>query len=160
MLKRRALSLALVAAALTGCASVPAPVSIADTVSQNPSLSTFNGLIAQAGLSSTLQGTGPFTVFAPSNNAFTLLPAKTMDDLEKNPEKLKNILTFHIITGKLMAAEVKNSSVKTLNGSTLALSKAGDFVTIEDAMAEKADIQASNGVIHIIDGVLTPPNKK
>lgn len=160
MLNRRVLSLALLAAALTGCASVSAPVSIADTVSQNSSLSTFNGLLTQAGLSSTLQGAGPFTVFAPSNNAFKLLPAKTMNDLEKHPEKLQNVLAFHVITGKLMAADVKNKSVKTLNGPILAISRAGDFVTIEDAMVEKADIQANNGVIHIIDGVLTPPNKK
>lgn len=160
MLNRRVLSLALVTAALTACASVPAPVSIANTISTTPSLSTFNELISQANLTSTLQDTGPLTVFAPSNDAFKLLPSKTMDDLKKHPEKLKNVLAFHIITRQLMATEVKNSSEPTLAGSSVALSKAGDFVTIEDAMAEKVDIQASNGVIHIIDGVLTPPNKK
>ena len=160
MLNRRVLSLALVAVVMAGCASVPAPVSVTDTIAQNASLSTLSGLIAQAGLSATLQGAGPFTVFAPSNDAFKLVPAKTMDDLAKHPDKLKNILAFHIIAGKLTAAEVKNSSVKALNGENVALSKAGDFVTIEEAMVQKTDIQATNGVIHIIDSVLIPPQKK
>ena len=160
MFNRRVLGLALVAVVIAGCASVPTPVSVADTIAQNPSLSTFNGLITQAGLSATLQGAGLFTVFAPSNDAFKLLPPKTMEDLVKNPEKLKSVLAFHIIAGKLMAAQVKNSSVKTLNDTNVALSKAGDFVTIEDAMVQKTDIQASNGVIHIIDSVLIPPHKK
>jgi uncharacterized surface protein with fasciclin (FAS1) repeats len=160
MLTRRVLSLALLATALMGCASAPAPATVAEIISKNSSLSTFNGLITQAGLSSTLNSTGPFTVFAPSNDAFKLLPAKVMTDLEQHPEKLKNVLMFHVITGKLTGAEVKNSAVKTLNGSTLALSKAGNFVTIEEAVVEKMDMQASNGVIHMIDGVLTPPVKK
>jgi uncharacterized surface protein with fasciclin (FAS1) repeats len=160
MLNRRVLNLALLAVVLTGCAAVPAPVSVADTISHNPSLSTFSSLVTQANLSTTLQGPGPFTVFAPSNDAFKLLPATTMAELAKHPEKLKNLLAFHIIPGKLMATEVKNSSVKTLNGANIALSKAGDFVTAEEAMVEQKDIQASNGLIHIIDGVLTPPTKK
>ena len=160
MLNRRVLNLALLTVVLTGCAAVPAPVSVADTISHNPSLSTFSSLITQASLSATLQGPGPFTVFAPSNDAFKLLPATTMDELTKHPEKLRNILAFHIVPVKLIATEVKNSSVKTLNGANIALSKAGDFVTVEEAMVEQKDIQASNGLIHIIDGVLTPPIKK
>jgi uncharacterized surface protein with fasciclin (FAS1) repeats len=160
MFIRRVLSLALIALALTGCASVSAPVSVADSIAKNPSLSTLSGLITQAGLSTTLQGTGPFTVFAPSNEAFKLVPAKTMDDLAKNPEKLKDVLTFHVVADKLLAANVKNSSVKTLNGASVALSKAGDFVTVEDGVVQTADIQATNGVVHIIDSVLIPPHKK
>lgn len=160
MLNRRVLSLAIVAIAMAGCASVPAPVSVADTIAKNPSLSALNGLMGQAGLSSTLQGAGPFTVFAPSNDAFKRLPSKTMDDLAKNPEKLKAALTFHVVPGATMAAEVKNSSLKTLNGANLALSKAGDAVTVEDAIVQTADIKASNGVVHIIDTVLIPPAKK
>jgi uncharacterized surface protein with fasciclin (FAS1) repeats len=160
MFTRRVLSLALFTLVLTGCASVSAPVSVADSIAKNPSLSTLSGLITQAGLSATLQGTGPFTVFAPSNEAFKLVPAKTMDDLAKNPEKLKDVLTFHVVADKLLAANVKNSSVKTVNGASVALSKAGDFVTIEDAVVQTADIQATNGVVHIIDSVLIPPHKK
>jgi uncharacterized surface protein with fasciclin (FAS1) repeats len=160
MLTRRVLSLALVSIAVAGCASVPTPVSVADTIAKNPSLSTLNGLISQAGLSTTLQSAGPFTVFAPSNDAFKLVPEKTMDDLAKHPEKLKNVLAFHVISGKVMAADVKNSSAKTLSGANVTVSKAGDFVTIEEALVQTADIQASNGVIHIIDSVLMPPAKK
>jgi uncharacterized surface protein with fasciclin (FAS1) repeats len=160
MFTRRVLSVAFVALALAGCASIPAPVSVADTIAKNPSLSTLNGLLVQAGLSSALQGSGPFTVFAPSNEAFKLVPAKTMDDLAKHPEKLKDVLTFHVIAEKLTAASVKNSSVKTLNGASVALSKAGEFVTVEDAVVQGADIQATNGVVHIIDSVLIPPHKK
>lgn len=160
MLNRRVLSLAILAVAMSGCASVRTPVSITDTISQNPSLSTFNGLISQAGLSATLQGAGPFTVFAPSNDAFKLVPAKIMDDLAKHPEQLKSVLALHVIPAKVMAADVKNSSVKTLSGANVALSRAGDFVTVEDAVVQKTDLQATNGVIHIIDSVLMAPPKK
>jgi uncharacterized surface protein with fasciclin (FAS1) repeats len=159
MFTRRVVSLSLVALALAGCASVPGPVSVADSISKNPSLSTLNGLIGQAGLTATLQGAGPFTVFAPSNEAFKAVPAKTMDDLARHPDKLKDVLTFHVLPGKLMAAEVRNSSPKTVNGAHVAVSKAGDFVTIEQAMVQTADIAATNGVIHIIDSVLIPPAK-
>ena len=160
MFIRRVLSVAFVALALAGCASIPTPVSVSDTITKNPSLSTLSGLLAQSGLSSSLQGGGPFTIFAPSNEAFKLVPAKTMDDLAKHPEKLKDVLTFHVIAEKLTAAGVKNSSVKTLNGASVALSKAGEFVTIENAVVQSADIQATNGVVHIIDSVLIPPHKK
>lgn len=160
MFTRRVLSLAVMAIALAGCASVPAPVSVADSIAKNPSLSTLNGLLNQAGLSATLQGAGPYTVFAPSNDAFKALPAKTADELAKNPAKLKEVLSFHVVAGKLTAAEVKNSSQKTLNGASVALAKAGDFVTIENAVVQTADIQATNGVIHVIDSVLIPPHKK
>lgn len=160
MFTRRVLSLAVMAIALAGCASVPAPVSVADSIAKNPSLSTLNGLLNQAGLSATLQGAGPYTVFAPCNDAFKALPAKTADELAKNPAKLKEVLSFHVVAGKLTAAEVKNSSQKTLNGASVALAKAGDFVTIENAVVQTADIQATNGVIHVIDSVLIPPHKK
>lgn len=160
MFTRRVVSLAVMAIALAGCASVPAPVSVADSIAKNPSLSTLNGLLKQAELSATLQGAGPFTVFAPSNDAFKALPTKTMDDLTKDPAKLKGVLSFHVVAGKLTAAEIKNSSVKTLNGANVALAKAGDFVTIEDAVVLSADIPATNGVIHVIDSVLIPPHKK
>jgi uncharacterized surface protein with fasciclin (FAS1) repeats len=157
---RRTLVAAALLAVLSGCATVPAPVSVADTIAKTPSLSTLNGLVASAGLTATLQGTGPFTVFAPSNEAFKSVPAKTMEDLAQHPEKLKGVLTYHVIAGKAMAAEVKNSNAKTLNGAEVALSKAGEFVTIENAAVTQADLVATNGVVHIIDSVLLPPVKK
>lgn len=148
------------AALSTGCATVSAPVSVTDTIANTPTLSTLSGLISSAGLSDTLRASGPFTVFAPSNEAFKAVPAKTMDDLSKHPEKLKELLTYHVINGKSMAADIKNSKIASLNGAQLELSKAGEFVTVESAAVTGADVSASNGVIHIIDTVLVPPAKK
>jgi uncharacterized surface protein with fasciclin (FAS1) repeats len=151
------LSLAVLA---TGCASVQAPVSVADTIAKTPSLSTLSGLIASAGLGDALKAAGPFTVFAPSNDAFKAVPAKTMDELAKNPAKLKDVLTYHVVAGTSLSANIKNSKVTSLNGAHLELSKAGEFVTVESAAVTTADIVASNGVVHIVDTVLIPPAKK
>ena len=157
----------LVAASLTGlallasgCATSVAPVGITDTIAKTPSLSTLSGLIAQAGLGETLNGSGPFTVFAPNDEAFKALPAKTMDELAHNPAKLKEVLSYHVINGKSLAADIKNSKATSLNGAVLELSKAGDFVTVESGAVGSADILASNGVVHVIDTVLIPPVKK
>ncbi len=151
------LSLAVLA---TGCASVSAPVTVADTIAKTPALSTLNGLIASAGLTDTLKAAGPFTLFAPSNEAFKAVPAATLEDLGKHADKLKAVLTYHVLAGKSMAADIKNSKVKSLNGADLELAKAGAFVTVESAAVTTADITATNGVIHIIDTVLIPPVKK
>lgn len=146
-----------VLSAISACATRATPVSVAETVAANPQLSTLNGLVAKAGLSETLKTGGPYTVFAPSNAAFAKVPAKTMDELAKDPAKLKAVLTYHVVPAKVMAADVKNGNTKTANGANLALSKSGDFVTVEDAMVETADIAATNGVVHIVDAVLIPP---
>lgn len=159
MFQRRFLMIAAAAAvaALAGCASTPTPVSIADTIAAQPELSTLNGLVAKAGLTDTLKTGGPFTVFAPNNAAFAKVPAKTLDDLAKDPAKLKAVLSFHVVPGKLLAADVKNGNSKTVNGANVALSKAGAYVTVEDALVQQADIQATNGVVHVVDTVLMPP---
>ena len=155
---------ALVAALVTlmsGCATMSGPVSVADTLAADPSLSTLNGLVKSAGLTDTLKGTGPFTVFAPTNDAFKAVPAKTMDALGKDPVALKAVLTYHVLPGTTLAANVKNGKVKTVNGADLELSKAGDFVTVgEGAIVTKANVTASNGVVHVVDAVLLPPVKK
>ncbi len=156
---RRFAALSVVVAALSGCATQQMPASVADTIAASPQLSTLNGLVVKAGLTETLNSSGPFTVFAPTNEAFAKVPAKTMDDLSKNPDRLKAVLTYHVLTSKMMAAEVKNSNVKTVNGANLAVSKAGQFVTVEDAMVQQADVSATNGVVHIVDSVLIPPPK-
>lgn len=159
----RRLSLILIAAAaamLAGCATRSVPAPVADTIAATPSLSTLNSLIVKAGLTSTLNGTGPFTVFAPTNDAFKAVPAKTMDALAKDPAMLKDVLTYHVLAGKVMSADVKNGSVKTVNGASVALAKAGEFVTVEEAMVQTANIVASNGVIHTVDRVMIPPVKK
>jgi uncharacterized surface protein with fasciclin (FAS1) repeats len=147
-------------AILSACASVPSARPVATTISATPELSTLSSLIDKAGLASTLNGTGSFTVFAPSNEAFKAVPQKIMDELAANPAKLKEVLTFHVIPAKAMAADVKNSSVKSVQGASLALSKSGSFVTVEDAMVQMADISATNGVVHVVDRVLMPPAPK
>lgn len=155
---RQAIIVVAAVAALSGCASVSKPMSVADTLAATPELSTLNSLVVKAGLTDTLKGTGPFTVFAPTNAAFAKVPAKTMEDLGKDPARLKAVLTYHVIPAKVMAADVKNNSnVKTVNGANLGVSKAGAFVTVEDGMVEKADMAATNGVVHVIDSVLIPP---
>lgn len=160
MLNRRFLVIAAAVAALAGCATSSTPVSVADTIATQSRLSTLNGLVAKAGLTDTLKGTGPYTVFAPTNEAFAKVPAKTMDELAKDPAKLKDVLSYHLIPGKIMAADVKNGNSKTVNGANVALSKAGEFVTVEDAMVQTADISATNGVVHVVDAVLIPPARK
>ncbi len=153
---RRTWIAATVVATLAGCATQSKPVSVADTIASIPELSTLSSLVVKAGLTDTLKGAGPFTVFAPTNAAFAKVPANTMEDLGKDPAKLKAVLTYHVVPGKVMAAEVKNGNVKTVNGANLALSKAGDFVTVEDGMVQTADLSSTNGVVHIIDSVLIP----
>jgi uncharacterized surface protein with fasciclin (FAS1) repeats len=157
---RRSLTVVLLAVAATGCVSVPAPVTVSQTIASQASLSTLNSLIVAADLQGALNAAGPFTVFAPSNDALKALPAAVLNDVSKDPAKLKNLLTFHVVPVAALAKDVKNGNVKALNGDTLALSKAGEFVTVENALVTKADIVASNGVVHIIDTVLIPPAKK
>lgn len=156
---RRTVLAAAFAATMAGCATTTTPVNLAETIAKTPTLSTLSSLVAKAGLTETLKTGGPFTVFAPTDDAFKAVPASTMDDLAKHPEKLNDVLTYHVIPGKTMAADVKNSNAKTVNGASVALSKAGEFVTIESAAVVKADIGATNGVVHIIDTVLLPPKK-
>jgi uncharacterized surface protein with fasciclin (FAS1) repeats len=160
MMNKRTCLLACAALlALAGCASTTAPKTIAELAAAAPELSTLNGLIKQAGLTETLQGAGPFTVFAPTNDAFKMVPAKTMEALAKDPAALKDVLSFHVLPGAVLAADVKNGNLKTAQGANLALARAGTMVTVEDAVVEKADVRASNGVVHVIDRVLIPPKK-
>lgn len=157
---RRTLVLAAISlATLAGCATTPMPTTIADTAARTPQLSTLTKLLNDAGLADTLRGAGPFTVFAPSDAAFKAVPAKTMAELAADKELLKSVLTYHVLAGKVMAADVKNGNVKTVQGANVAVSKAGSFVTVEDALVTTADVAATNGVVHIIDKVLIPPKR-
>ena len=149
----------LALAALAGCATTPAPSTIAETAARTPQLSTLNKLIGDAGLTDTLKGAGPFTVFAPSDDAFKAVPAKTMAELAANKDRLAAVLKFHVLPGKVMAADVKTGNVKSVQGANLAMSRAGTFVTVEDAVVTQADVGATNGVVHIIDKVLIPPSR-
>ncbi len=143
----------------TGCATQLPPVSLADTLARTPELSTLNSLVVKAGLADTLKGTGPFTVFAPTNDAFKAVPQKTLDEIAANPARLKAVLSYHVLPAKVGAADVKVGNAKTVEGGNIALGKAGSFVTVEEAMVQTADIAATNGVIHTIDRVLVPPKR-
>jgi uncharacterized surface protein with fasciclin (FAS1) repeats len=145
------------AAALTGCATAPAPMTIADTAARTPQLTTLNKLINDAGLADTLRGAGPYTVFAPTDDAFKAVPAATLEALGKDKERLKAVLAYHVVAGQMLAADVKNGPAKTLQGANVALSKSGTFVTVEDAVVTQADVAVTNGVVHVIDRVLMPP---
>lgn len=158
-LARRAALCAALTVLVSACATPQKPVSVADTIAKTPSLSTLSGLITSAGLAADLRSAGPFTVFAPNNEAFKAVKPATMEDLAKHPAKLKDLLTYHVVPALTLAKDVKNSTVKALNGDPLALSKAGDFVTVENAAVVQADVLASNGVIHIVDMVMTPAKK-
>jgi uncharacterized surface protein with fasciclin (FAS1) repeats len=157
-MNRRSWLLGLLAVALAGCASMQ-PKTVPEVIAADPELSTLSKMISDAGLTQTLSGAGPFTVFAPTNAAFEAVPAKTMDELTKNKEMLTQVLTYHVIPAKAGAADVKQGSVKSVNGANLAFSRAGTYVTVEDAVVTKSDLNATNGVVHVVDRVLLPPKR-
>lgn len=129
---------------------------IIDTATNNGSFTTLVAAIQAAGLVDTLKGPGPFTVFAPTDEAFKKLPAGTVDALLKDIPKLKKILTYHVVSGKVLAADVaKLKTAKTVEGSDLKID-ASNGVKINDAKVATADVAADNGVIHVIDTVLIP----
>ena len=150
---------ALALVTLMGCPTAPTPATISATAARTPQLSTLNKLIADAGLTETLAGAGPFTVFAPSDEAFKAVPAKTMAELAANKELLRSVLTYHVVPGKVMAADVKTGNVKSVQGANLGVARSGTFVTVEDAVVTAADVAATNGVVHVIDKVLMPPRR-
>ncbi len=133
---------------------------IVDTAVSAGQFKTLAAALGAAGLVETLKGAGPFTVFAPTDDAFAKLPAGTVEELLKpeNKSKLTAILTYHVVAGNVMAADVvKLTEAKTLNGMMVKVKVNGDTVMINDATVTSADIAASNGVIHVIDSVLLPP---
>ena len=149
------------AAASNASAQAPAK-DIVDTAVAAGSFKTLAKALQAAGLVETLKGAGPFTVLAPTDEAFAKLPAGTVDMLLKpeNREKLRRILSYHVVQGKVMAAEVsKMKSAKAVSGDTLAIAVHEDGVMIDKSRVVKTDIAASNGVIHVIDSVLMPEEK-
>jgi uncharacterized surface protein with fasciclin (FAS1) repeats len=155
-----ALSLSLLAStsALAGGATMPSK-DIVDTAVSAGSFKTLTAALEAAGLVATLKGKGPFTVFAPTDEAFAKLPKGTVQSLLKpeNKQKLTSILTYHVVAGNVKAADVvKLSSAKTLNGQSVKIKVVGGKVFINDATVVKADIAAKNGTIHVIDTVLMP----
>lgn len=152
-------AMTLMVSLLGGCATAPAPTTITDTIARTPELSTLNKLVGDAGLAETLRADGPFTLFAPSDDAFKGVPAKTLAELGTDKDMLKSVLGYHVLPGKIGAADVKNGNLKSVQGANLALAKSGSFVTVEDAVVTQADLAASNGVIHIVDKLLMPPKR-
>jgi uncharacterized surface protein with fasciclin (FAS1) repeats len=157
--------IAAVAATVIGIAAGSASAyaadkDIVDTAVAAGQFKTLAAALTAAGLVDTLKGPGPFTVFAPTDAAFAKLPAGTVDTLLK-PEskaKLTAILTYHVVAGKVMAADVvKLKEAKTVNGAMVAVKVDGGNVMINNAKVTTADIEASNGVIHVIETVLLPP---
>jgi len=157
-------SLLLIVNLITGCTSpspppTPPPAEMEDIVDIAVGDGRFTTLVAAlqaADLVDTLKGDGPFTVFAPNDNAFTKLPAGTLESLLKDIPKLKDILTYHVVAGKVMAADVTGiPSAKTVQGKELKIDTK-DGVKVNEAKVIKADIEADNGVIHVIDTVLIP----
>lgn len=129
---------------------------IIDTAVDAGSFTTLATALTEAGLVDTLKGDGPFTVFAPTDDAFAKIPAEQLEAILADKEKLTAILTYHVVAGKVMAADVmKLDSADSLQGSSLAVN-AQEGVMINDATVIKADIETSNGVIHVIDTVLVP----
>ena len=144
--------------ALAGGTSTMAPKSdIVDTAVAAGSFKTLATALEAAGLVDTLKGAGPFTVFAPTDAAFAKLPAGTVDGLLKDKAKLTSILTYHVVPGKVMAADVvKLDGARTVNGQSVAIKVVDGKVMVDNATVSQADVAASNGVIHVIDTVLLP----
>ncbi|HEX2965112.1 MAG TPA: fasciclin domain-containing protein [Syntrophorhabdaceae bacterium] len=136
---------------------------IIDTAVSAGSFKTLVAAVKAAGLVETLKGPGPFTVFAPTDEAFAKLPKGTLDNLLKpeNKAKLAEILTYHVVPGKVMAADVvKLKKAKTVEGSEVKITVKGSKVMVDKANVVKTDVMASNGVIHVIDAVMMPPKTK
>ena len=132
---------------------------IVETAVAAGSFKTLATALEAAGLVGTLQGAGPFTVFAPTDEAFAKLPAGTVESLLKpeNKAKLQRILTYHVVAGKVMATDVlKMRTAKAVSGDSITISTPGGGVKVDNANVVKTDIAASNGVIHVIDAVILP----
>jgi uncharacterized surface protein with fasciclin (FAS1) repeats len=131
---------------------------IVEIASANKDFTTLVAAVVAAGLAETLSGAGPFTVFAPTNEAFAKLPAGTVAELIKpeNKEKLAAILTYHVVAGKTLSSDLTDGQlIKTVNGQKVTVS-VGDKVKVDGAVVITPDLEASNGVIHVIDAVIMP----
>ena len=146
-------------AATAGCGTCDKTV--VENAVNNESFSTLVAAVKAAGLVETLSGSGPFTVFAPTNAAFEKLPAGTVEKLLKpeNKDQLVKVLTYHVVSGKVMAKDVvKLNKAKTVEGSEVTIAVNGGAVTVDNAKVIKTDVNSSNGVIHVIDTVILPKN--
>ena len=156
MLKRSV----VIAVALAASLSTARAADIVDTAQAAGNFNTLVAAVKAAGLTDTLKGNGPFTVFAPTDAAFEKLPPGTVETLLKpeNKDKLTKVLTYHVVAGKVMSSDLsgKKTAADSVEGSKLDIDASGGSVKVEGATVTKADISASNGVIHVIDAVMIP----
>jgi uncharacterized surface protein with fasciclin (FAS1) repeats len=155
-MKMKRLTQTFAAAAFALGASLAHAADIVDTAVAAGQFDTLVKAVKAAGLADTLKGDGPFTVFAPTDAAFAKLPAGTVDSLLKDKDKLAQILTYHVVPGKVMSSEVKTGAVPTVQGQPLNVVVERGGVKVNEARVVKADVVASNGVIHVIDTVVLP----
>jgi uncharacterized surface protein with fasciclin (FAS1) repeats len=158
-----ALPVALLVTAFIGYSAISqeAEKDIVDTAIAAGQFKTLVKLVQEAGLVDALRGEGPFTVFAPTDEAFAKLPKKQVDALLKDKEALRQVLLYHVVQGKVMSSDVvKLRTAKTLQGQNINIRVRNNVVRINDAKVIKADIVCTNGVIHVIDKVILPPNRK
>ena len=147
-------------AAMLVAASPAAAADIVETAVSNGSFKTLTAALQAAGLVETLKGKGPYTVFAPTDEAFKKLPAGTVETLLKpeNKAQLQKVLTYHVVSGNVMSGDLKGktTNAKTVEGSAVRIDASGNTVKVDDAVVTQADVNASNGVIHVIDSVIMP----
>lgn len=162
-MKNLALTIAAGAAlSLSAVAKAPT-MDIVDTAVNAGSFKTLVSLVQTAGLVDTLKGKGPFTVFAPTDDAFKKVPAATLNALGKDKKALTGVLTYHVVAGNVLAGDVvklNGKTVKTVNGASLKVTVKNGKVYLDNVEVIKTDIKATNGVIHVLGGVLMPPKPK
>ncbi len=139
--------------------SYAADMNIVQIAAGNKDFSTLVSLLQKADLVKTLEGNGPFTVFAPTNEAFAAIPKDQLEALASNPEMLKSVLLYHVVSGNITSGEIKAGMVPTAEGQSINITLKDGKVFVNDAEVVKADIKASNGVIHVINHVIVPPKK-
>src|SRR5689334_2481957 len=158
-IKHAAFSFVLVAALAAGAAPMAAAKSdLVDTAVAAGNFKTLAAALTAADLVTTLKGAGPFTVFAPTDEAFAKIPKADLDALLKDKAKLKAVLMYHVVPGKVMAKDVKAGPLKSVEGSPITVAATGNKVMVDNATVTKTDINADNGVIHVIDSVIVPKN--
>lgn len=157
MLRRTFIALTAATALATPAFADGHEMDIVDTAAAAGSFETLLAAATAAGLVDTLKGDGPFTVFAPTDDAFAALPAGTVEGLLEDPEALAAILLYHVVPGKVMSTDLSDGMMAaTANGAEVSIGTMGG-VTVNDATVVQADIEARNGVIHVIDAVILPP---
>lgn len=148
----------LLGLSLTASFTMATAANLVETANESRTFKVFVNALKKSGLAETLQNSGPYTVFAPSDEAFGKLPAGTLDALMKDKEKLGKVLSYHVIQGKVLVTEIKPGKTRTLQGEMLTLTSDNGKVTVNGANVTQSDIKADNGIIHEIDALVMPAN--